>query len=161
MVAEVDAAFAAVRAQHPDWQQKSAACAEYYAPDFDVLGRSAPRTTFLTGVGLQLHPTLDELAGKEYSAALSAERLDLLGELDLVHWCTDSGQLTKLKNERLVTRLDSTAAGRVIWSTGDNQDHLLWAMNFGTVLSSAYAIEHGVPLVASALEGRDPDGQQG
>ncbi|HEY9291966.1 MAG TPA: ABC transporter substrate-binding protein [Microlunatus sp.] len=161
LVADVDAKFAAVREAHPQWQQLTAICAEVYGSDYDILGSSAPRTIFLTSLGFGLDPTLNALTGKDYSQALSAEKLDLIGDLDLVVWCTDAGQLEQMRSRRLIKRLPSTREGHSLWTTGDKSDRLLWAMDFSTVLSAPYAIEHGVSLIEAAVDGRDPAGQRG
>lgn len=161
LVDDLDQQYADIRQKHPGWSDKLAVCAEAFDGGYDVLGETAPRTGFLTGIGLKLSPELTKLVGKDYNKAISAERLDLIADLDLVVWCTDKDTLAALKKDRLVTRMPSTRGGHVIWTTGDKSDELLWAMDWGTVLSSRYAIEHGVPLVEAAIAGENPAGQDG
>lgn len=156
VVADVDAAYAAVRDAHPEWASLTAIHAEAFTGAFDVLGKNAPRTTFLTAVGFTLSDRLDEITGDKYSAEISAEQLDLVGDLDLVVWCTDEGAIPDVQGNAVVKRLDSTRNGTSIWMTYAKTDQFMWAMDWNTVLSGPYAIELGVPLVEAALAGKSP-----
>jgi len=156
VVADVDAAYVAVRDAHPEWASLNAVHAESYTGSFYVLGKNAPRTTFLTSVGFTLSEELDEITGDQYSMEISAEQLDLVGDLDLVVWCTDEGAIPDVQGNPVVKRLASTQNGTSIWMTYAKTDQFMWAMDWNTVLSGPYAIELGVPLVESALAGESP-----
>jgi iron complex transport system substrate-binding protein len=156
VVDDVDAQYAAAREAHPEWATLHAVHAECYAGEFDVLGRNAPRTTYLTALGFQLDPTLDDLTGEDYNQALSAEKLDLVGGLDLVVWCTDGGEVPDVQGNELVQALDVVQDGRSLWISGAKTDNLMWAMDANTVLSGPYALEVGIPLIESALAGESP-----
>ena len=156
IVADVDAAYAAVREAHPEWGSLNAIHAESYTGSFQVLGKNAPRTTFLTSVGFTLSDELDEITGNDYATEISAEQLDLVGGLDLVVWCTDEGAIPDVKKDPVVQRLASTQSGRSIWMTYAKTDQFMWAMDWNTVLSGPYALELGVPLVEAALAGQSP-----
>jgi iron complex transport system substrate-binding protein len=156
VVADVDARYAAARDAHPEWGDLTAVHAESYTGAFQVLGVNAPRTTFLTALGFTLSPDLADLTGDLYSKELSAERLDLVGDLDLVVWCTDPGAMADLKGNPVVSRLPAVKEGRCIWTTYAATDQLMWAMDWNTVLSAAFALDQGVPLVEAALDGQSP-----
>jgi iron complex transport system substrate-binding protein len=156
IVADVDAAYAAVREAHPEWASLNAVHAEAYTGAFYVLGKNAPRTTFLTSSGFTLSPELDEVTGNDYQMEISAEQLDLVGDLDLVVWCTDPDAIPDVQGNPVVEQLASTKNGTSIWMTYDKNDQFMWAMDWNTVLSGPYAIEHGVPLVEAALAGESP-----
>lgn len=156
IVAEVDAAYAAVRDAHPEWASLSAVHAESFTGAFYVLGKNAPRTTFLTSIGFTLSEDLDEITGDQYSTEISAEQLDLVGDLDLVVWCTDEDAIPDVQSNAVVKRLSSTKNGTSIWMTYAKTDQFMWAMDWNTVLSGPYAIQLGVPLVAAALAGESP-----
>jgi iron complex transport system substrate-binding protein len=156
IVADVDAQYAAARDAHPDWADLTAVHAESYTGAFQFLGVNAPRTTFLTALGFTLSPELDQLAGDLYSKELSAERLDLVGDLDLVVWCTDPGAMEDLKGNPVVSRLPVVEEGRCIWTTYAATDQLMWAMDWNTVLSAQFALTEGVPLIEAALDGQSP-----
>lgn len=156
LVAELDQRFARVRTDHPALTGRTACCAELWGADFDVIGPTAPRTQFLTDIGMTLPASLLELVGKKYNAPLSAEKLNLLDELDVVLWTTDYADQPKLLGHKLVAGLRTTREGRyVLAPNGGGKDDLLYAIDWGTVLSNRYAIEHAVPKFALAVDG-DP-----
>ncbi len=68
LIDDLDRSFAAVRAEQPIFTGKRAACAELWGADFAVIGQTAPRTQFLTDIGLALSPALVKLVGKDYNA---------------------------------------------------------------------------------------------
>jgi iron complex transport system substrate-binding protein len=157
VVKEVDDSFAEARQRHPDWQSLTAVDAECYTGKFDVLGKNAPRTTFLTSMGFQLSSELVEQVGTQYSLDVSAEELaPLVGDLDLVIWNTDPGTIPDLQKNAVVASSRSTKDGHVIWITYAKTDHFMWAMDWATVLSSPYAIKVGEPLIEDALAGKSP-----
>jgi iron complex transport system substrate-binding protein len=155
-VDELDAQFAAVRSEHPEWGGLSAVHAEAYTGAYYVLGEQAPRTTFLTSVGFTLSPELSELVGDDYSLEISAEKLDLVGDLDLVVWCTDEGAIPDVQANPVVSSLDSVKDGNAIWLTYASSETFMWAMDWATVLSGPYAIEKGLPIIEAALAGESP-----
>ena len=62
-----------LRDDHPDWQGLTAVQAESFTGAFSVLGKNAPRTTFLTSLGFTPSPELAEIVGDDYSKEISAE----------------------------------------------------------------------------------------
>lgn len=156
VVAEVDAKYAAAREAHPDWSGLTAVHAESFTGAYSVLGENAPRTTFLTALGFSLSPEISELTGDTYSAELSAEKLDLVGGLDLVVWCTDEGAIPDLQKNPVVSQLAAVEEGRCVWTTYAASDKLMWSMDWNTVLSGPFAIDMGVPLLEAALAGESP-----
>ena len=155
LLSDLDAAFASVRSAHPDLAGRRAICAEKWGADFSVLGATAPRSHFLTDVGMTLAPALAALAGKAYNAPLSAERVDLLDDVDVVVWTTDAVQQTELLGSTLVRSLRSTREGRYVLAPNGGQDDLLYSMDWGSILSNRWAIEHAVPRLVRAADG-DP-----
>ncbi|MFT4287511.1 ABC transporter substrate-binding protein [Nocardioides sp.] len=156
LVDDADAAFAAVREAHPEWASLTATHAECYSGAFDILGANAPRTTFLVNVGFGLSEELTDIVGDDYIMDLSAEKLDLVGALDLVVWCTDEGAIPDVQDNAVVAELAAVKAGHCIWTTYGKDDQFMWAMDWGTVLSAQHAIDLGVPLIESALAGESP-----
>ncbi len=152
----LDAQFQQVRDDHPEWQGLTAVHAESYTGAYYVLGEQAPRTTFLTSIGFTPSPELDEIVGDDYSKEISAEELDLVGDLDLVVWCTDEGAIPEVQADPVVSRLASVEEGNAIWTTYASSDTFMWSMDWATVLSGPYAIEKGLPLIESALAGESP-----
>ncbi|MBP2418071.1 ABC transporter substrate-binding protein [Microlunatus capsulatus] len=153
LVTELEAAFAEVRAQNPVLVGKRAACAELWGADFAVLGTGAPRTQFLTDVGMTFSGPLAALAGKGYNAPLSAEKVDLLDELDVVVWTTEHTDVDALLDHEVVRRLRTTTEGRYLLASNGGEDDLLYSMDWGSVLSNRWAIEHAVPRLIRAVDG--------
>jgi iron complex transport system substrate-binding protein len=157
VVAKVDAMFGKVRERHPDWSKLRAIDAECYTGKFDVLGKNAPRTTYLTSMGFGLSPQLIKKAAGNYQLDISAEELGpLVGDLDLVVWNTDPGTIGELQKNPVVASSRNTQDGHAIWINYAKTCHFMWAMDWGTVLSSAYAIKVGEPLIEAALAGKSP-----
>lgn len=155
-VEALDAQFQQVRDEHPDWAGLTSSHAEAYTGAYYVLGENAPRTTFLTSVGFSVPDQLKEIVGTEYSKEVSAEELDLVGDLDLVVWCTDEGAIPDVQKNPVVAQLDAVKDGNAIWLTYASTDTFMWAMDWATVLSAPHAIEKGVPLIEAALAGKSP-----
>ena len=153
LIDDLDRTFAKVRADHPILTGKRAACAELWGADFDVIGQTAPRTQFLTDIGLALSPALVELVGKEYNAPLSSEKLNLLDDLDVILWSTEHTAIDKLLNHKLVAPLRTTREQRYVLAPDGGNDDLLYSIDWGTVLSNRFAIEHAVPRFVRALDG--------
>ncbi len=151
----MDAQFAQVRTDHPVLAGRKAFCAEKWGADFAVIGPSAPRTQFLTDIGLTLPDPLTKLVGKDYNAPLSAEKLNLLDDLDVILWTTDHTDIDKLLEDKLVAGLRTTREGRYVLALNGGNDDLLYAIDWGTILSNRYAIEHAVPRFVLAVDG-DP-----
>jgi iron complex transport system substrate-binding protein len=144
-----------VRTDNPSLVGKTAFCAEMWDADFGVIGPSAPRTQFLTDVGMVLPDELVRLVGKKYNAPLSAEKLNLLDDLDLVLWSTDISDVDKLVNHKLVAPLKTTREGRYVIAQDGGNDDLLYSIDWGTILSNRFAIENAVPRFVLAVDG-DP-----
>ena len=155
LVADLDTAFADVRTKNPVLTGKTAICAELFAGAFDVLGTSAPRTQFLSSIGMTVDPSLAGLAGKGYNATLSSEKVDLLDAVDVVVWTTDKGEEAKLLDHPLVKALKNTQEGRYVIAVNGGNDDLLYSMDWGSVLSHRWAIENALPRVLRAADG-DP-----
>ncbi len=152
----LDAQFAQVREDHPEWSGLTTVHAEAYTGTYYVLGEQAPRSTFLTAIGFEIDPELASIVGDDYSKEISAEELDLVGDLDLVVWCTDEGAIPDVQKNPVVSRLDVVERGNAIWLTYGKDDHFMWAMDWATVLSGPFAIEEGISLIEAALAGESP-----
>ena len=155
LVTDLEAAFATAQQENPALVGKSAACAELWDADFAVLGASAPRTQFLLDLGMTLPAPLGDLAGKEYNAPLSSERVDLLDSLDVVIWTTEHDATKGLLDNKLVRNLRTTKEGRYVLASNGGNDDLLYSMDWGSILSHRWALENAVPRLLLAADG-DP-----
>ncbi|GAA1330236.1 iron-siderophore ABC transporter substrate-binding protein [Pseudonocardia xinjiangensis] len=97
MVTDLDARFAAVRAQYPQFAGKRAALAAVSSTgtgSYFVWNSKDNRGRFLGSLGFTVPARFDELAGQNFYAEISTEQLGLLDENDLVGWITIPGTST-------------------------------------------------------------------
>jgi iron complex transport system substrate-binding protein len=88
MIVDLEARFAAVRAQYPQFAGRKAgiAAASSTNAGYFVWTSKDNRGRFLTSLGFTVPATFDELAGDNFYADISMERLGLLDENDVVGW---------------------------------------------------------------------------
>jgi iron complex transport system substrate-binding protein len=88
LVADLEARFAGVRAQHPQFERRKAAIAAASSTNtgYFVWTSGDNRGRFLTSLGFTVPPVFDELAASNFYADISNERLDLLDQNDVVGW---------------------------------------------------------------------------
>jgi iron complex transport system substrate-binding protein len=88
MVADLEARFAAVRAQYPQFAGSNAAiaAASSTAAEYFVWTSDDNRGRFLTSLGFTVPARFDELAGDDFYARISLEQLGMLDENDVVGW---------------------------------------------------------------------------
>lgn len=154
LIAEVEARFAQARAQHPEFEGKTAVVAERFEPGkFFARSPQTERSRFLTSLGFEIPEQIAELAGDKDGADISAEQLNLLDH-DLLLWNAGATPelVAELANNRLYQQLDVAREGRDVFLT---DELLAGALTWGTVLSLPFAIDGLVPMLAAAVDG-DP-----
>jgi iron complex transport system substrate-binding protein len=154
LVDEVDEKYAEVAAAHPEWASKSATFAQggpydgalYVYPD----GLS---TDFLTEVGFEMTPDLEQYAPEVGSqAVISAENVNLL-EADVVVWATENAeQFDELQGFSTVSTLPAVAENRSVYT----DEILAGAIYFLTPLSQLYLIDRLTPMLEAAVTGEAP-----
>lgn len=155
LVAETEGRLAAVRDAHPEFADMRAAVAQRFGTTYEIIGATAPRADFFAQIGFGFVPELVDLVGDGYASEISPEKLSLLGDLDVVLWTTGEDEVADFLNDPVVAKLPSMSEGRSIVTTDGASDHLFWALDWGSILSTAYAIDHAVPQVLLAVDG-DP-----
>jgi iron complex transport system substrate-binding protein len=94
MVTDLDARFAAVRAQYPQFAGKQAvlaAASSTGTSSYFVWNSQDNRGRFLGSLGFTVPAQFDQLAGQRFYAEISTEQLGLLDQNDLVGWITIPG----------------------------------------------------------------------
>ncbi len=94
LVADLEARFESVRAQYPQFAGRTAAVAAASSAGpgtYFVWTSEDNRGRFLESLGLTVPPVFDELAGANFDAEISSERLGMLDENDLVAWLVIPG----------------------------------------------------------------------
>lgn len=155
LVSEVEARFAAARAEHPEWAGKRVVVG---APrgdgQFGFVASQDARSRVFTALGFEVPPELDEIAGGQFWGTVSLERADLLDQDLLVFhqlaW-VEGGQAA-IESDPLLGRLRAMQEGRVLFLEGQ----LDAALQFSTVLSLPFLLDRLVPMIEAAMDG-DPE----
>ncbi|WP_062209104.1 ABC transporter substrate-binding protein [Demequina oxidasica] len=151
VLADVDAEFAAVKEAHPDWAGKTTQVGGYYEGQAYVYAASDTRNQFLANLGLNV----TSVEGTDAAwLQISAEKLDVLGDLDSVVWqvATDPTAKDSLEGLPLFPSLTSTEVGGNMWLT----DSVLEGAYFANSPSAIkYSLDAFVPMLEAALDG-DP-----
>ncbi len=154
LIAEMDARFAEVREEYPQFEGKTAVVGEFFETFF-ARSESDPRTRFLTSLGFVLPEEIANLEGENSDGAnVSEERLGLF-DRDLLLW--NIGFYPQLEEEladnEIYQRLDVAREGRDIFLS---DEVLSGALTWSTVLSIPYALDNLAPILAAAVDG-DPE----
>ncbi|WP_297084155.1 ABC transporter substrate-binding protein, partial [uncultured Demequina sp.] len=151
VLADIDAMFAEVREAHPEWEGLTSQVGGFYEGQTFVYAATDTRNQFLANVGLDVA----SIEGTEEGwFQISAEQLDVLGELDSIVWqvATTPDARGELEGLSLFPSLNVTEVGGNIWLS----DPILEGAFFANSPSSiAYAIDAFVPMLEAALDG-DP-----
>src|SRR3712207_1566625 len=108
----MEARFAQVRAEHPEFAGATAAIA---APtgdgQFYFSGPQHERQRFLTSLGFVLPDELVQIAGDAFYGTISGERLDLL-DTDILIWTVNPEERAVIEDNALYQQLDVAQEGR-------------------------------------------------
>ncbi|SDY96796.1 iron complex transport system substrate-binding protein [Amycolatopsis xylanica] len=151
LVDDLEAKFAGIRAQHPEFAGATGLMATMWEGYF-VYGSQDPRSRVLASLGFKPPAGLDDVMGGKFGATLSAERTDLLNA-DALVWIVEGlepgrAQLTKdplygglrvAKEKRDVLVDSPTDYGR--------------ALSFVSVLSLPFVLDRLVPQLSAAVDG--------
>jgi iron complex transport system substrate-binding protein len=151
LIAEVEAAFAEAREQHPEFAGLSAIVAERDPGTAASWARGPqdPRTRFMTSLGFEHPEDIAELSGDEDGTEVSDENFDLL-DRDVLMW--NIGTVPEVRGELeanpIYQQLAVASEGRVLFV--DDQV-TAGALTWNTVLSIPYAIDELVPQLAEIV----------
>ncbi len=149
VVAQVEAKFAKVREEHPEFAGKSGILA-YGGPDgYGAYATGDTRSRFFTDLGFELPEKVDELAGESFFTEFSQEQFRLLDQ-DLVAMY---GSEEDVLANPVVKRLDAAKEGRMVFI--GLTDQFAGALGFASALSLDWLLEHEVDTIAAAVDG-DP-----
>lgn len=153
LISGVDARFAEVGEEYPQFEGKTAVVGEFF-DTFFVRSESDPRTRFLTSLGFVLPDEIAELAGDRDGASISDEQLRLL-DRDLLLWNIGFfPQLEEdLRDNEIYQQLDVAREGRDIFLS---DKVLSGALTWSSILSLPYVLDRIAPQLAAAVDG-DPE----
>jgi hypothetical protein len=107
------------------------------------------RTATCSGPTSGIRPELDAIAGDDFYADFSSERIDLL-DTDVLLWFIDREEIA---GEGFYRRLAVAREGRDVFLGGESD--LTGAFSFNSVLSLPFLLDELPPRVAAAIDG-DP-----
>jgi iron complex transport system substrate-binding protein len=155
LVAATEERFAQVRAEHPAFENATAAIVAPAADgQFFVSGPQHERQRVLTSLGLQLPDELAELAGDAFFGTISGERIDLI-DTDVLIVTATPEQQAALESDPIFQQLSAAQEDRVIFldTSGTSDDLIGPALLFSSVLSLPVVFDELVPQLATALGG--------
>lgn len=147
LVSDVEAGLAKAK-DAEDFTGKSLVVASG-GKEFFAFASADLRTRLFTSLGFQTPKRIDDLAGKQFYASISEERLDLLNADVLVIY----GEQAELEKQPAFAALDVVKQGRVVYV--DENSDLSNALGFSSPLSVPYAVERFLPQLRAAADG-DP-----
>lgn len=154
IIADLDAAIAAVRESHPEWEGKTATVGFVYEGQPGAYFSHDPRPSLLARFGLDV-TAVDQHGdvANDFYLSVSPERLDIL-DLDTVIWLAALAPDTKTQVEAMPSypALAITQKGGHIWSDSAVFEG---GFSFASPLSLAYVIDALVPQLEASLDG-DP-----
>jgi iron complex transport system substrate-binding protein len=153
LVTDLEGRFAAVREQYPQFAERSAAVAAASSNgpgSYFVWTSEDNRGRFLGSLGFTVPTAFDDLAGDRFYAEISAERLDLLDQNDVVAWITIPG--TKNAGIEQQPGFPALRVGREdrVLSLTEEQGV---ALSFSSVLSLPALLDTLPAELAARLEG--------
>lgn len=148
LLAGLEDTFAQARADHTDWEGRTATAATLTSEGWGAYVEGSERVDFLEKLGFVQNPQIAEMEpdATGFSVALSAERLDAL-DADLVVAFPIFIETSEITGDPLFQQVPAVADGRALVIDGD----LANAYSLGTVLSQQYAVEQIVPMIEEAL----------
>jgi iron complex transport system substrate-binding protein len=152
LVSDLEGRFAAVTAEYPQFAGRRAAIAAASSTNagFFVWTSQDNRGRFLTSLGFTVPETFDQLAGGNFYADISNERLGLLDENDVVGWLEIPGnENASLEAQPGYPALRIGQEGRVVRLTQEQGV----ALSFSSVLSLPALLDELPAGFAAALGG--------
>lgn len=151
LIRDVEAQFAAVREQHPEFVGRTFVIANYYDGSYGYFTGEDPRSRFFTDLGFVVPDELVEIAGNDFYANISMERIDLLDQDLLVFQSVEewAGGREGIESDPVLGQMRAMQEGRAVFIPPALDD----AFQFQTVLSLPYFLEGIVPELARAVNG--------
>lgn len=148
VVERVESLFAAAQEAHPEFIGKTVAVAYSY-DNYGFYTAEDARGRFFTSMGFVIPEELIEVAGDEFYANVSLERIDLLDQDVLVFLGLrfKEGGREAIEADPIINHLSAIQDGRVIFVSDEYDD----AIQFSTVLSLEYALEGILPELTAVF----------
>ncbi|MDX1993219.1 MAG: iron-siderophore ABC transporter substrate-binding protein [bacterium] len=145
LIERVEGLFAEAREQNPAYEGQTLALAYNYGEDrtYGFYSSQDSRARFFTDLGFVVPQELEAIAGEQFYADLSTERIDLLDQDLLVFLGLQfaQGGREAIETDPLLSQLNAIREERVVYIPAEYDD----ALQFSTVLSLEYALEGILP----------------
>ena len=149
VTAEVEALYAAVRDEHPEFAGATAAVAFQFQGQPGAYATGDARVQMLAELGFVTPPAFDELAGDQFYFSLSAEQLTTL-DTDVIVWlASDTATIADIRGTALRPTLRAFAEGREVVA----DPMLAGAFSHASPLSIPFVLDGLVPELALAVDG--------
>lgn len=154
LVADVQRQIDETQEEHPQLEGATGLVASPYAGAISVYAPHDVRGRFLASLGLVLPPEIADLAGDEFSADLSYERIDLL-DVDALVWIVNDVETDRPRftSDPIYSSLDVHRQAHDLFI--ENLSTTGGALSFITVLSLPLLLDELVPQLAAAVDGRN------
>ncbi len=145
LITDVEARFATVRAEHPEWaEQTMLVMATVSEGSYQVFSPQDPKARFFADLGFETTPPWISGRVQDNVATVSAEEFRLL-DVDRLAWTSDPDTLNQLRDDRIYNLLNVVRDGRVSYLDYTQPPFPGAAVTFNTVLSIPYALDLVVP----------------
>lgn len=144
----LDEKFATVRAEHPQFADRTAAVLDPSNKTFWAFASGDPRGRFLADLGYRASADLDKAIGDKFGAEISSETPELI-DLDNLVLLADAATSTWLKQNKVYQQLAVVKERRALEVPYYEAPHAGAAMAYNTVLSVPYAVTDLVPRLAA------------
>jgi iron complex transport system substrate-binding protein len=149
LIDAVDAKFATVRKEHPEFKGKEALIADPSGREIFAFTSVDPRGQFLAELGFESSKAIDKISKDGYGAEISDERLKLL-DVDYLFLLIDKKIRDNVFEKPVFRRLDVVKRGDVVELPYYDPPQYGAAMAFNSVLSIPYAIDGTLRQIAAA-----------
>jgi iron complex transport system substrate-binding protein len=152
IVSDLEARVEEIREQHPEFQGTTVALVlPGENGTFYPWGSQDPRARFMASLGFEIPQRIDELAGDSFYATISEEELSILDQ-DLLIWLIQTDEQERaIKESEVYQQLDVVQRGQDLFFRLSDEEPIVAAFSYGTVLSQPYLLENLVPRLSEAL----------
>src|SRR6478609_527227 len=153
IVDDLEADYAAVAAEHPEWADRTATFSQG-GPYDGILYVYPPglSTDFLTELGFTMTTGFEDYAPKGSQAEISAENVGLIDADVIVFATEDQKGFDGLQDFGTISSLPAVKENRAVYTDGT----LAGAIYFDTPLSRAYVLDKLTPMLEQAAAGEAP-----
>ena len=152
VVSDLEARVEGIREQHPEFRGTTVALVlPGESGTFYPWGSQDPRARFMASLGFEIPQRIDELAGDRFYATISEEELSILDQELLIWLIQTDEQERAIKESEVYRRLDVVQRGQDLFFRLSDEEPIVAAFSYGTVLSQPYLLENLVPRLSEAL----------